>query len=108
MTVATQPVSNDAGPAPAQRLHSSSAAMRLSFTWFGVRKTLTPQQKAQAAEPFGAQSNFLSAGKKLIDTKHPVFKAVTTVRSGVQSVLDGLLVDRPRRRIMRPAPREAS
>ncbi len=34
---------------PAQRLRSTTAAVRLSFTWFGVRKTLTPEQKAQAA-----------------------------------------------------------
>ena len=61
----------------AQRLRITMAAMRLSFTWFGTRKTLSPQQKAQAADTFGAEGDFLSAGKKLIDTKHPKFKAVT-------------------------------
>ena len=59
------------------RLRASTAAIRLSFTWFGTRKTLTPQQKAQAADTFGAEGEFLSAGKKLIDTRHPDFKAVT-------------------------------
>ena len=62
---------------PADHLRQFAAAMRLSFTWFGVRKSLTPQQKEQAAESFGAAGDFLSAGKKLIDTKHPAFKAVT-------------------------------
>jgi hypothetical protein len=30
---------------------------------------------------FGAEGEFLSAGKKLIDTQHPKFRAVTAVRS---------------------------
>jgi len=29
---------------PADHLRRCAAAMRISFTWFGVRKTLTPQQ----------------------------------------------------------------
>ena len=32
---------------PAQRLRTTMAAMRLSFTWFGTRKTLSPEQKAE-------------------------------------------------------------
>src|SRR6185436_12580587 len=50
------------------------------FTWLGVRKTLSPDQKSQAAESFGAEGAFLSAGKKLLDTRHPAFKAVSSVR----------------------------
>jgi hypothetical protein len=42
---------------------------------------LTSQQRAQAAESFGAEGDFLSAGKKLLDTKHPRFKAVNAVRN---------------------------
>jgi hypothetical protein len=66
---------------PAQRLRTTMAAVRVSFTWLGVRKTLTAEQRAEAAEPFGANAQFLSAGKKLIDTSHPAFKAVTAVRN---------------------------
>jgi hypothetical protein len=66
---------------PADRLRTTMAAVRLSFTWFGTRKTLTRAQKAEAADTFGAEGEFLSAGKKLIDTRHPQFKAVTAVRS---------------------------
>jgi hypothetical protein len=61
------------------------AALRLSFTWFGTRKTLSTEQKAQAAESFGAEREFLSAGKKLIDTRDPAFRAVTAVRSQAMS-----------------------
>jgi hypothetical protein len=56
------------------------AAARLSFTWLGVRKSLTVEQKNQAADSFGAEGKFLSAGKKLLDTSHPAFKAVTAIK----------------------------
>jgi len=65
----------------ARRLRETMAAVRVSFTWFGTRRTLTPQQKALAAESFGAGGEFLSAGKKLLDTRHPSFKRVTSVRN---------------------------
>ena len=68
-----------------QRLQQRMAAVRLSFTWLGVRKTLTPEQKAQAAETFGAQDSFLSAGKKLLDTSHHAFRDVTAIRGQIQS-----------------------
>ena len=75
----------DAGAPPsavaAQRLRQNFAAARLSFTWFGVRKTLSPEQRAQAAEGFGADGPYLSAAKKLLDTAHPAFQAVNSVRS---------------------------
>jgi len=66
------------------RLRTTMAAVRISYTWYGVRKSLTPQQKAQAAESFDAEGEFLSAAKKLIDTKHPAFRAVTAVRGGIE------------------------
>ncbi|WP_254508968.1 hypothetical protein [Anatilimnocola floriformis] len=56
------------------------AAVRVMFTWLGSRKTLTQEQKSQAADTFGAERAYLSAGKKLLDTSHPAFKAVTAVR----------------------------
>ena len=73
----------------AQRLRLTTAAVRVSFTWLGVRKTLTPQQKSQAAESFGAEGDFLSAGKKLLDTRHAAFKAVTAVRGQVTQFWKG-------------------
>lgn len=53
--------------------------------WFGTRKTLTPEQKAEAAEPFGTDARFLIAGKRLLDISHPAYKAVTAVRNKVIS-----------------------
>ena len=70
---------------PAQRMRTTMAAVRVFLSWLGVRKTLTPQQKAQAADTFGAEGQFLSAGKKLLDTKHPAFRMVTRVRHDILS-----------------------
>jgi hypothetical protein len=79
--------------APAERLRTTMAAMRLSFTWFGTRKTLTSEQRAQAAGSFGAEADFLSAGKKLIDTRHEKYKAVTAFRGRAGQYWLGQLVD---------------
>jgi hypothetical protein len=66
-----------------QRLRATTAAVRVMFTWLGVRKTLSAEQKSQAADTFGAERTYLSAGKKLLDTSHPAFKAVTSVRTQI-------------------------
>lgn len=84
-TVLEPPVNNTTTSRSGHRLQQRTAAARLSFTWLGVRKTLTAEQKAQAAETFGAQQTFLSAGKKLLDTSHPAFREVTAVRGQIQS-----------------------
>jgi hypothetical protein len=65
---------------PVTRLRETSAAVRVSFTWFGVRKALSAAQTTQAADTFQAEGEYLSARKKLIDTKHDAFKAVTAVK----------------------------
>jgi len=74
---------------PAEYLRGITAAVRVAFTWFGTRKTLSPEQKAEAADAFGAEGNYLSAAKKLIDTKHPAFRAVTSVRHQILSYWKG-------------------
>lgn len=67
------------------RLCSSFTAVRLSFTWLGVRKALSAEQTARAADVFDAAGPYLSAGKKLLDTKHPAFRTVTAVRGRIVS-----------------------
>jgi hypothetical protein len=80
---------------PSQRLRTSFAAVRIAFTWLGTRKTLTSEQKAQAADTFGAEGQFLSAGKKLLDTTHPSFKAVTGIRSRIVSLWKAMSLPYP-------------
>ena len=71
------------------------AAMRLSFTWFGTRKTLSPEQKARAAESFGAEGEYLSAGKKLLNVAHPKFRAVTSIKTRATSYFKGISLPFP-------------
>jgi uncharacterized protein YdcH (DUF465 family) len=69
--------------AASAELRLCMAAVRLAFTWLGVRRTLTHEQRSQAADTFGAEEDYVSAAKKLLDTSHPAFRAVTTVRSRI-------------------------
>jgi len=71
------------------------AAARLSLSWLGVRKTLTSEQKAIAADSFGAEGAYLSAGKKLLDTKHPAFKAVTGIKGRIVSLWKAMSLPYP-------------
>ena len=79
----------------ARRLRTTMAAVRLSFVWFGTRKSLSPQQKEEAADSFGAEGSYLSAAKKLLDVKHPAFKFVTTVRGRALSLWKGMSLPYP-------------
>ncbi len=65
----------------AQRLRTTMAAVKLSFTWLGVRKTLAPEQRTTAARAFHADRELLSASKFILDTKNPAYRAVAAVRS---------------------------
>src|SRR5437763_13580089 len=71
---------------PADNLRANMAAVRVSFTWLGTRKSLTPAQRAEAAQPFDAQGEYVSAGKKLLETRHPAFKAVTSIKTKTASI----------------------
>lgn len=75
---------------PAQRLRRQAAAVRLSFTWFGVHRTLTNQQKEEVGESYGADSRMLSAGKKIIDVRHEAFRKLTSIRTRVVNYWRGL------------------
>ena len=46
----------------AQRLRTTMSAVKLSFTWLGVRKTLAPEQRTTAARAFHADREPLTAG----------------------------------------------
>ncbi len=69
----------------ANRLRTTMAAVRLAFTWLGVRKTLAPEQRTTAARAFQADRELLSASKLILDTKNPVYRSVAAVRSEASS-----------------------
>ena len=86
----TQPTTS-----PAQRLRTTMAGVRVSISWMGVRKSLNQEQKSQAADTFGAAGDYVSAAKKLLDTGHPAFKAVTAVRHRILSLFKGMSLPYP-------------
>jgi hypothetical protein len=79
----------------AVRLRQETTALRLSFHWLGTRKTLSRSQRTEAARPFDAAGDFLSAGKKLLDTTHPRFRQVTAVRHRAQAYVQGMSLPYP-------------
>jgi len=75
---------------PAQRLRRQAAAVRVHFTWWGVHKTLTAQQRAEVGDAYGADARLLSAGKKIIDVRHEAFRKLTALRSRIIHYWRGL------------------
>lgn len=89
-TVVEPQISNEENTTNAAvRLRSTMAASRMSFTWFGTTKSLTEEQKSTVANSFGAESDVLSAGKKLLDTKHPAYKNVTSIKTRITAFWKG-------------------
>jgi hypothetical protein len=67
MSTLSETPTNRVSSAPADRLRTTMTAVGVSLSWFGARKTLTAEQRAEAAEPFGTDARFLSAAKRLLD-----------------------------------------
>ena len=61
------------------------AAVKLAFTWLGVRKTLAPEQRSTAARAFQADQEFLSASKLILDTRNHAYRNVARVRTEASS-----------------------
>lgn len=61
------------------KLRAETTAIKFSHTKFGVRRSLTPDQLNAAALTFGAKAQYLSAAKRLLDTRHEAFRACTEI-----------------------------
>jgi len=72
---------SNSAPVAATRLRTTMAAVRLAFTWMGVRRTLAAAERSTAARAFAADSRLVSASKLILDQKHPAYRAVARVRS---------------------------
>ncbi len=75
---------------PAQRLRRTAAAARVHFTWWGVHKTLTAPQRQEVGLAYDADSRLLTAGKRLLDVRHPRFRALTALKGRVTQFWKGL------------------
>jgi hypothetical protein len=87
VSVADIPLAADT---PAQHLRRTAAAVRVHFTWFGVHRTLTSQQKEEVGLTYSADSRLLTAGKKLLDTRHEAFRRLTSIRTRVVNYWRGI------------------
>jgi len=75
---------------PAQRLRRLAAAVRVQFTWWGTHRSLTHQQKEEVGAACAADTRLLTAGKRLIDTRHAAFRALTSLRGRIASYWRGI------------------
>jgi hypothetical protein len=75
---------------PAQRLRRLAAAVRVHFTWWGTRKTLSNDQKEEVGNVYDADSRLLSASKRLVDVRHESFRRLTAVRTSTLKYWRGL------------------
>ena len=76
--------------APAQRLRRHAAAVRVSLHWWGVHRSLTTRQKEEVSAAYAADARFVTAGKKLVDTRHDAFRKLTALRTRIVSYWRGL------------------
>lgn len=70
-------------PSPASDLQNQASGVRVSFTWMGTKKTLSPGERGKAAAVFGAEGQSLSASKKLIDTKDEAVRKLTELKGQI-------------------------
>jgi hypothetical protein len=75
---------------PAQRLRRAAAAVRVSIHWWGTTRALTPTQKEEVGAGYGADARLLTAGKRIIDTRHPAVRALAGVRTRLTHYWRGL------------------
>jgi hypothetical protein len=94
---------------PAQRLRRLAAGVRVQFTWWGVHRSLTAQQKEEAGLTYHADARLITAGKKLLDTRHEAFRRLTSIRTRVVNYWRGLTLPytEPGLRLIRQADVEA-
>jgi hypothetical protein len=75
---------------PAQRLRRIAAAVRVMLHWWGVHRALTTQQKEEFGAVTCADARFLTAGKKLVDTRHEAFRRLTSIRTRISNYWRGI------------------
>src|SRR3984957_18295153 len=87
LTVSDIPLATESAP---QRLRRTAAAVRVSLHWWGVHRRLSTQQKEEVSAGYAADARFLTAGKKIIDTRHEAFRKLSSIKSRLQTYWRGL------------------
>jgi hypothetical protein len=70
-------------------------AIRLSFSWFDLRRSVSADQYAQAAKTFAADPRALRFGKILLDPNHPALWAVYAMRRRILGYWKGITLPAP-------------
>jgi hypothetical protein len=91
-TVSTLTVADIAldAEAASRRLRRTAAAVRVLLHWWGVHRALTSEQKEAFGATTAADARLLTAGKKLVDTRHEAFRRLTSVRTRITSYWRGI------------------
>lgn len=79
----------------AREMRQNMGAVKLSFSWLGTQRKLSDAQTKQAADTFDASTDLVTASKRVIDTKHPAYKAVTAIKSQASAYWRGLTLPYP-------------
>jgi hypothetical protein len=79
----------------ANELRQNMGAVKLSFSWLGTQRKLSDAQTKQAADTFEAATDLVTASKRLIDTKHPAYRAATALKSQAQAYWRGITLPYP-------------
>lgn len=105
MTTITVPDIPLVADSPAQQLRRMAAAVRVHFTWWGTHRSLSTQQKQEVGAACAADARLLTAGKRLVDTRHPSFRQLTALRSRIGAYWRGMTLayTEPGTRLIRQA-----
>lgn len=79
----------------AREMRQNMGAVKLSFSWLGTQRKLSDAQTKQAADMFSASTDLVTASKRVIDTKHPAYKAVTAIKSQAAAFWRGITLPYP-------------
>lgn len=69
--------------ANATELKQTMGAVRVSFSWVGTQRKLSDAQSSRIATTFEANTDLVTASKKLFDTKNPTYRVLTAIKSQV-------------------------
>lgn len=68
----------------ARRLRAETLGLKLDRSHLPTTKRLTAAQRKRVADEFGAEADVIGATKKLLNTRHPKYKAVTAAMGEIK------------------------
>lgn len=79
-----------------EQLQAEFCGCSLGFKWLGTGKAIGKEFVAQAADNWGADHEYMSARKKLFDTKRPEIRALTAIKNRARELWIGSTLPFPR------------